>query len=90
MKGDGWSAAEGFTRAEVMAVGTAGYTAVLCLMALEAAGVKPSSGLAHATGAAGGVGSAAIALLAKAGWRVVASTGRPAEADYLEGLGASE
>jgi acrylyl-CoA reductase (NADPH) len=82
--------AEGFTRAEAMAVGTAGYTASLCVLAIEAAGVTPAMGPALVTGAAGGVGSVAIALLAKAGWRVVVSTGRLAEADYLEALGASE
>ena len=81
---------EGFTRAEAMAVGTAGYAASLCVLAIEAAGVTPAMGPALVTGAAGGVGSVAIALLAKAGWRVVASTGRLAEADYLEALGASE
>ena len=91
MKGD-WlvKLPEGWTRAEAMAVGTAGYTAALCVLAIEAAGVTPAMGPALVTGAAGGVGSVAIALLAKAGWRVVASTGRLAEADYLEALGASE
>src|SRR6202453_4490836 len=64
--------------------------AALCVLAIEAAGVTPEMGPAVVTGAAGGVGSVAIALLAKAGWRVVASTGRLAEADYLEALGASE
>jgi acrylyl-CoA reductase (NADPH) len=81
---------EGWTRAEAMAVGTAGYTAALCVLAIEAAGVTPTMGPAVVTGAAGGVGSVAIALLVKAGWRVVASTGRLAEAEYLQGLGASE
>ena len=81
---------EGWSAAEVMAVGTAGYTAALCVDAIEAAGVTPSSGPAIVTGAAGGVGSVAIALLAKAGWSVIASTGRAAEADYLKSLGASE
>jgi acrylyl-CoA reductase (NADPH) len=80
----------GLTRAEAMAVGTAGYTAALSVDALEAAGIRPSMGPAIVTGAAGGVGSVAIALLAKAGWSVIASTGRASEADYLKGLGASE
>jgi len=81
---------EGWSRAQVMAVGTAGYTAALCVDALVAAGVTPAQGPAIVTGAAGGVGSVAIALLAKAGWSVIASTGRAAEADYLKSLGASE
>ena len=81
---------DGWTHAEAMAVGTAGYTAALCVLALEAAGVTPAMGPVVVTGAAGGVGSVAIALLARAGWRVVASTGRLAETEYLEGLGASE
>jgi acrylyl-CoA reductase (NADPH) len=81
---------EGWTAAEVMAVGTAGYTAALSVDAIEAAGVRPSMGPAVVTGAAGGVGSVAIALLAKAGWSVIASTGRASEADYLKSLGASE
>ncbi len=80
----------GWSRAEVMAVGTAGYTAALSVEALAAAGVAPEKGLAIVTGAAGGVGSVAIALLAKAGWRVIASTGRASEADYLKSLGAAE
>jgi acrylyl-CoA reductase (NADPH) len=79
-----------FSRAEAMAIGTAGYTAALALDALEAAGLTPDRGPTVVTGAAGGVGSVAVALLAKAGWRVIASTGRPAEADYLKRLGASE
>lgn len=79
-----------FSRAQAMAIGTAGYTAALALDAVEAAGLTPDKGPAVVTGAAGGVGSVAIALLAKAGWRVIASTGRPAEADYLKRLGASE
>jgi acrylyl-CoA reductase (NADPH) len=79
-----------FSRAEAMAIGTAGYTAALALDALEAAGLTPQQGPAVVTGAAGGVGSVAVALLAKAGWRVIASTGRPAEADYLKRLGAAE
>jgi acrylyl-CoA reductase (NADPH) len=81
---------KGLGAAEAMSIGTAGYTAMLCLMALERHGLKPSDGPALVTGAAGGVGSVAIALLAGAGWRVIASTGRPEESDYLKGLGASE
>ncbi len=76
--------------AEAMAIGTAGYTAMLAVMALERHGLTPDRGPAVVTGAAGGVGSVAIALLAKAGWHVIASTGRAAEADYLKGLGAAE
>ena len=75
---------------EAMAIGTAGYTAMLSVMALERAGIAPARGPVIVTGAAGGVGSVAIALLAKLGYTVIASTGRPAEADYLKGLGAAE
>jgi acrylyl-CoA reductase (NADPH) len=75
---------------EAMAIGTAGYTAMLCVLALEAHGLEPSMGPAVVTGAAGGVGSLAVALLAKLGWHVIAVTGRTSEKDYLEGLGASE
>ena len=75
---------------EAMAIGTAGYTAMLAVMALENAGVTPDKGTVIVTGAAGGVGSVAVALLAKLGYMVAASTGRPQEADYLKGLGASE
>ncbi len=75
---------------EAMAIGTAGYTAMLCVMALEQAGVTPDRGPVIVTGAAGGVGSVAIALLSKLGYAVTASTGRVQEADYLKGLGASE
>jgi acrylyl-CoA reductase (NADPH) len=75
---------------QAMAIGTAGYTAMLALMALERHGLRPDRGPAVVTGAVGGVGSVAVALLAGAGWRVVASTGRPEEADYLKGLGAAE
>ena len=75
---------------EAMAIGTAGYTAMLAVMALERAGIAPARGPVIVTGAAGGVGSVAIALLAKLGYAVVASTGRPAEAAYLKGLGAAE
>jgi acrylyl-CoA reductase (NADPH) len=80
----------GFTAAEAMAIGTAGYTAMLCVLALEKNGVTPDKGPIVVTGAAGGVGSVAIALLAKLGYQVIASTGRASEADYLKGLGASE
>jgi acrylyl-CoA reductase (NADPH) len=75
---------------EAMAIGTAGYTAMLSVMALERAGVTPTRGPIVVTGAAGGVGSVAIAILAKLGYQITASTGRPAEADYLKGLGASD
>ncbi len=75
---------------QAMAVGTAGYTAMLCVIALEKHGVKPESGEILVTGANGGVGSYAIAILAKLGYTVVASTGRVEEADYLKGLGATE
>jgi acrylyl-CoA reductase (NADPH) len=79
-----------FTATQAMAVGTAGYTAMLCVMALERHGVTPEKGEVLVTGAAGGVGSVAIALLSKLGFRVVASTGRAAEAPYLTALGAAE
>lgn len=78
------------TAAQAMAIGTAGYTAALSVLALERHGLTPSAGPVVVTGAAGGVGSVAIALLAARGWHVVASTGRPGEADYLKGLGATE
>jgi acrylyl-CoA reductase (NADPH) len=73
-----------------MAIGTAGYTAMLCVLALERHGLKPGSGPVVVTGAAGGVGSTAVALLGKLGYHVVASTGRASEADYLKGLGATD
>lgn len=79
-----------FSLQDTMAIGTAGYTAMLCVLALEDAGVQPDQGDIVVTGAAGGVGSVAIALLAKLGYRVVASSGRAAEADYLTSLGAAE
>jgi acrylyl-CoA reductase (NADPH) len=94
VKGD-WLVAlpEGLSAREAMAIGTAGYTAMLCVMALrrhwEDAGVRPGSGEVLVTGANGGVGGVAIALLAALGHTVVASTGRAAEADYLKGLGAA-
>ena len=75
---------------DAMAIGTAGYTAMLSVMALERAGLTPPRGPIIVTGAAGGVGSVAVAILAKLGYAVIASTGRPAEADYLKGLGAAE
>jgi len=75
---------------DAMAIGTAGYTAMLAVMALEHHGLTPDRGPVVVTGAAGGVGSVAIAVLAKLGYRVIASTGRPQEADYLRALGASE
>jgi acrylyl-CoA reductase (NADPH) len=91
VKGD-WlvSLPSGLSAAEAMAIGTAGYTAMLCILALERHGMTPAHGPALVTGAAGGVGSIAIALLAKAGWHVIASTGRPEETDYLKSLGANE
>jgi acrylyl-CoA reductase (NADPH) len=75
---------------DAMAIGTAGYTAMLSVMALEAHGLSPMSGPVVVTGAAGGVGSVAVAILSHRGFQVTASTGRPQEADYLKGLGASE
>jgi acrylyl-CoA reductase (NADPH) len=75
---------------DAMAIGTAGYTAMLAVLALERHGVKPANGPMVVTGAAGGVGSVAVAILAKLGFQVTASTGRPEEADYLKGLGAHE
>ncbi|HEY4738363.1 MAG TPA: MDR family oxidoreductase [Xanthobacteraceae bacterium] len=80
----------GITARNAMAIGTAGYTAMLAVMALERAGIDPSRGPVIVTGAAGGVGSVAVALFAKLGYAVAASTGRPEEAPYLKGLGASE
>lgn len=79
-----------FTPLQAMAIGTAGYTAMLCVLALERHGVKPSDGEILVTGAAGGVGSVAIAVLSKLGYTVVAVSGRPEETDYLKGLGAVE
>jgi acrylyl-CoA reductase (NADPH) len=80
----------GLTPSQAMAVGTAGFTAMLSVLALERHGCNPGDGPAIVTGAAGGVGSMAIAFLAKAGWHVVASTGRVSETDYLNELGATE
>ncbi len=76
--------------ADTMAIGTAGYTAMLCVIALERHGIGPKSGSVVVTGAAGGVGSVAVAILKKLGYRVIAVTGRAAEADYLKSLGAAE
>lgn len=81
---------EGLSPARAMAIGTAGYTAMLSVLALEHHGLTPESGPALVTGAAGGVGSVAVALLKKAGWHVIAATGRGDEADYLKDLGAAE
>jgi acrylyl-CoA reductase (NADPH) len=80
----------GMSGREAMAIGTAGYTAMLCVMALEHHGLTPDRGAVVVTGAAGGVGSVAIAVLAKLGYRVIASTGRPQEGAYLRDLGAAE
>ena len=79
-----------FTPAQTMAIGTAGYTAMLAIMALEAHGVTPASGPILVTGAAGGVGSVAVAILAKLGYEVSASTGRAGEAGFLKSLGAKD
>ena len=75
---------------QAMAIGTAGYTAMLCVLALEDSGVDPASGEVLVTGAAGGVGTVAVSILSKLGYQVVASTGRPQEAEFLAGLGAAE
>jgi acrylyl-CoA reductase (NADPH) len=81
---------DGMSARDAMAVGTAGYTAMLAVMALERHGLTPASGPIVVTGAAGGVGSVAIAVLSKLGYHVVASTSRVSEADYLKSLGAAE
>jgi acrylyl-CoA reductase (NADPH) len=81
---------QGMSARDAMAIGTAGYTAMLAVMALERHGVLPNNGAIVVTGAVGGLGSVAVALLSKLGYRVIASTGRTAEADYLKSLGASE
>ena len=80
---------DGMTAAHAMAIGTAGYTSMLCVMALEDAGIMPDSGEILVTGAAGGVGSVAIAILSKLGYSVTASTGRTSEEAFLKSLGAS-
>ena len=81
---------QGMTTRQAMAIGTAGYTAMLCVMALEDRGVQPGAGEVLVTGATGGVGSVAVALLAQRGHKVVASTGKASEAEYLRALGAAE
>ena len=80
----------GLTTRQAMAIGTAGYTAMLSVLALEHEGVTPDKGDVLVTGAGGGVGSVAIALLSKLGYRVLASTGRPEEADHVKALGAAD
>lgn len=91
VKGD-WLVAlpQGLSARDAMAIGTAGFTAMLAVLALEKHGISPKSGPVVVTGAAGGVGSVAIAVLAKLGYHVIASTGRASEADYLKQLGAAE
>jgi acrylyl-CoA reductase (NADPH) len=81
---------DAFTNQQAMAIGTAGYTASLCVEALVKHGLTPDRGEVLVTGASGGVGSVAIALLARAGFKVVASTGKASEADYLKALGATQ
>jgi acrylyl-CoA reductase (NADPH) len=81
---------EAFTERQAMAIGTAGYTAMLCVLALERHGLQPGDGEVLVTGASGGVGSVAVPLLAARGHRVVASTGRTEEAEYLRSRGAAE
>ncbi len=81
---------EGLSTFEAMAVGTAGFTAMLAILALEEHGLKTEGGDVLVTGASGGVGSVAVAILANGGYRPVALTGRTSEADYLKGLGAAE
>ena len=80
----------GFSAADTMAIGTAGLTSMLSVIALERHGITPDRGKIVVTGAAGGVGSTATAILGKLGYHVIASTGRVSEADYLKGLGAAE
>lgn len=91
LKGD-WLVAlpSAFTTEQAMSIGTAGYTAMLCVLALERHGLVPGDGEVLVTGATGGVGSVAVALLAKLGHRVVAATGKASESAYLQGLGAAE
>lgn len=81
---------EGMSERDAMAIGTAGFTAMLCVLALEEGGVTAEQGPVLVTGASGGVGSVAVALLSKLGYEVTAATGRTAESDYLRQLGASE
>lgn len=81
---------ERFTAQQAMAIGTAGYTAMLCVLALERHDVTPDKGEIVVTGAGGGVGSVAVALLSKLGYAVVGVTGRPQERDYIKSLGATD
>lgn len=81
---------DGLTPLQAMAIGTAGFTAMMCVMALEAHGCTPESGEVVVSGASGGVGSTAVAILANLGYNVVASTGRASSHEYLKSLGASE
>jgi acrylyl-CoA reductase (NADPH) len=81
---------EGMSARDAMAIGTAGYTAMLAVLALERQGLAPDKGPIVVTGAAGGVGSVAIAVLSRLGYHVMASTGRMSETGYLKGLGAAE
>ena len=81
---------DGMSARDAMAIGTAGFTAMLAVMALEKQGLSPASGPMIVTGAAGGVGSVATAVLSKLGYHVIASTGRMSETAYLKGLGAAE
>ncbi|MES2992904.1 MAG: MDR family oxidoreductase [Pseudomonadota bacterium] len=91
LMGDGLVALPGaFSTEQAMAIGTAGYTAMLCVLALERHGLAPGDGEVLVTGATGGVGSVAVALLSRLGHRVIAATGKASEADYLRGLGAAE
>ncbi|MBR0726390.1 acrylyl-CoA reductase (NADPH) [Bradyrhizobium manausense] len=91
VKGD-WLVAlpQGLSARDAMAIGTAGFTAMLSVLALEKHGLSPKSGPVVVTGAAGGVGSVATAVLSKLGYHVIASTGRASEAEYLKSLGAAE
>lgn len=91
VKGD-WLVAlpQGLSARDAMAIGTAGFTAMLSVLALEKHGISPKSGPVVVTGAAGGVGSVATAVLSKLGYHVIASTGRASEADYLKEIGAAE
>jgi acrylyl-CoA reductase (NADPH) len=91
VKGD-WLVAlpQGLSARDAMAIGTAGFTAMLSVLALEKHGLSPKSGPVVVTGAAGGVGSVATAVLSKLGYHVIASTGRASEADYLKSIGAAE
>ena len=81
---------EQFTPQQAMAIGTAGYTAMLCVLALEEHGASPADGEILVTGATGGVGSVATAVLSRLGFTVVAVSGKPEENEYLKNLGAAE